>query len=94
MKLRYTGRAKEELEISLAWYERQRKGLGHDFLSCIEVAVQSIIKNPEMYRVYYSNFHGCVVRRFPFVIFYTLEETEIVVHSIFDSRRDTASKPA
>ena len=93
MKLRYTGRAKDDLDVSLAWYERQRIGLGHEFLACIEVAGQSIMKNPEMYRLYYSNFHGCVVRRFPFVIFYTIEETEIIVHSIFDCRRDAVSRP-
>jgi len=93
MKLRYTSSAKEDLEISMAWYERQRTGLGHEFLACVEASGQSIMKSPEMYRLYYSNFHGCVVRRFPFVIFYTIEATEIVVHSIFDSRRDVVSRP-
>ena len=38
MKLRYTSRAKDELEIVLVWYERQRKGLGCEFLACVEVA--------------------------------------------------------
>ena len=93
MKLRYTSRAKDDLEISMAWYERQRKGLGHEFLSCVEAASQSMAKNPEMYRLYYSNFHGCVVRRFPYVIFYTIEDTEIIVHSIFDSRRQIENRP-
>jgi plasmid stabilization system protein ParE len=92
MKLRYTSRAKDDLDVSLAWYERQLIGLGHEFLACVEVAGRSIMKNPKMYRQYYFNFHGCVVRRFPFVIFYTIEETEIVVHSVFDSRRDTVSR--
>jgi len=94
MKLFYTDQAKEDLENSLAWYERQKIGLGQEFLTCIEVAIQSIKKNPHMYRLYYSVFHGCVVRRFPFVIFYTIEENEIVVHSIFDSRRNIENRPS
>jgi len=49
--------------------------------------------NPEMYQVYYASFHGCVVRRFPFLIFYTIEAKDIVVHSIFDSRQSTETKP-
>ena len=94
MKLRYTSRAKDELEIVLVWYERQRKGLGCEFLACVEVAIQFIIENPRMYRTYYSIFHGCVIRRFPFLIFYTIEDKEIVVHSIFDSRRNSENRPS
>lgn len=93
MKLQYTRRAKDDLELAYAWYERQYKGLGGEFLNCIETAIQSIMANPLIYQLYYDNFHGCVVRRFPFVIFYTIEGKEIVVHSIFDSRQDTESRP-
>ncbi len=71
MRLRYTTKSKEDLGIAMAWYEKQRRGLGFGFLDCVEVAVKSILDNPKMYRVYYSHFRGCVVRRFPFSIFYT-----------------------
>lgn len=93
MKLRYTTRAKDELESALVWYEKQRKGLGLEFLDCIEAATQSIKENPNMYRIYYSVFHGCVIRRFPFLIFYTIEDKEIIIHSIFDSRQCIEHRP-
>jgi len=93
MKLQYTSRAKDDLELAYVWYERQRKGLGGEFLNCIEAAIQSIMENPLIYQLYYANFHGCVVRRFPFLIFYTIEDKAIVIHSIFDSRQDTESRP-
>ena len=93
MKLLYTTRARDDLELAFAWYERQRRGLGYDFLDCVETAVKSIIENPEMYRVVYSAFRGCVIRRFPFSVFYTIEDTDIVVHSIFDNRQDPAKRP-
>ena len=93
MKLRYTDRAKDDVELAFAWYERQRRGLGFEFLDCVEVAVKSIIENPEMYMDCYLNFRGCVVRRFPFSVFYTVEESEIVVHSVFDNRQDPKKKP-
>lgn len=88
MKLRYTDRAKDDVEIAFAWYERQRRGLGFEFLDCVESAVKSIIENPKMYRTDYLNFRGCMIRRFPFSVFYTVEESEIVVHSVFDNRQD------
>ena len=93
MKLRYTDRAMDDVELAFAWYERQRRGLGYEFLDCVEVAVKSIIENPEMYRVRYLNFRSCLVRRFPFSVFYTIEEIEIVVHSVFDNRQDPEKTP-
>ena len=93
MKLRYTDRAKDDLELAFAWYERQRKGLGFEFLDCVENAVKSILDNPEMYRIYYSVFRGCVVRRFPFSVYYSIENNEIVVHSVFDNRQDPEKRP-
>ena len=93
MKLRYTDRAKDDIELAFAWYERQRRGLGFEFLDCIEIAVMSILDNPDIYRAYYSIFRGCVIRRFPFSVFYTIEDTEIVVHSVFDNRQDPEKRP-
>lgn len=93
MKLRYTDRAKDDVELAFTWYERQRRGLGFEFLDCVEIAVKSILENPGMYRTYYSTFRGYVIRRFPFSVFYTVEDTEIVVHSVFNNRQDPVKKP-
>ena len=56
MKLRYTSRAIDDIELSFVWYERQRKGLGLQFLDCVETAIKTIQENPELYRVYYARF--------------------------------------
>jgi toxin ParE1/3/4 len=93
MKMRYTERSKEDLDIAMAWYEKQRRGLGFEFLDCVEVAIKSIAQSPELYRKYYSQFRGCLVRRFPFIIFYSIEGDEIIVHSVFDSRQDPQKRP-
>ncbi len=93
MKLRYTERAKDDVELAFAWYEKQRRGLGFEFLDCVEITVKSILENPEIYRIYYSIFRGCVIRRFPFSVFYTVEGTEIVVHSVFGNRQDPEKRP-
>ncbi len=89
MRLRYTDRSENDLESAFEWYEMQRRGLGFEFLDCVEAALQNIISNPEMYQIRYSCFRGCVIRRFPFSIFYTIEPDEIVIHSVFDNRQDT-----
>lgn len=93
MKLRYTDRAKDDLELAFVWYERQRRGLGFEFLDCVEISVKLILENPRLYRTLYLEFKGCVIRRFPFSIFYSIEKKEIVIHSVFDNRQDPRTRP-
>ena len=93
MKLFYTDRARDDIELALLWYERQRRGLGFDFLDCVEVALQSVTRNPEMCQMHYLNFRGYVIKKFPFTIFYTVEINEIVVHSVFNNRQNPRRRP-
>lgn len=48
MRLRYTNRSKDDVKLAFTWYERQRKGLGFEFLDCVEATLQKIINNPEI----------------------------------------------
>lgn len=93
MTVRYTDRAKDDLEFVFDWYEIQRRGLGFEFLDCIEIAIKGIMTFPQMYQVGYSNFRRCVIRKFPFTIFYTVEDDAIVIHSVFDNRQDPIKRP-
>ena len=93
MILRYTDRSKDDVELAFKWYEKQRRGLGFEFLDCIEVSLNNIRSFPEMYKILYACFRGCVIRRFPFSIFYTIEGNEIVIHSVFDNRQNPEKRP-
>jgi len=92
-KLRYTSRAAEDLRIAFEWYERQRRGLGLEFLDCIEAAFEIIQQNPKLYAERHDDFRRTLVRRFPFSIFYSIEEKQIIVHAVFDNRQDPALLP-
>ncbi len=93
MITRYTDRALTEIDLGILWYEEQKRGLGSDFLDCVEAAVKNISKNPKMYQKRYSHFRGCPIRRFPYSIFYTIENFEIIIHSVFDNRQDPQKRP-
>jgi len=49
MRLRYTDRAKDDLDIAFQWYEGQRHGLGFDFLDCVEATIETILQMPKLY---------------------------------------------
>ena len=93
MRLRYTQRAKNDIEFTFEWYEKQRRGLGFEFLDCIEIAIKGLLSFPEMYQLCYLNFRRCVIRRFPFSVFYPIEDKEIIIHSVFDNRQDPKKLP-
>jgi toxin ParE1/3/4 len=93
VKIWYTDRSKDDLETAFVWYERQRRGLGFEFLDCVEAAIQGIRTHPEMYPVRYREIRGCPLRRFPFSIFYSLESPGVVLHSVFHSRQDPQKMP-
>jgi len=47
MILRYTDRSKDDVELAFAWYEKQRRGLGFDFLDSVEMSLNNILAFPE-----------------------------------------------
>jgi len=93
MRIRYTSRAGNDLDIAFEWYEGQRRGLGFDFLDCVEVTIETIQQMPKLYAEHHEHFRRALVRRFPFSIFYTIEGKEIIVHAIFDNRQDPILLP-
>ena len=93
MRLSYTSRAKDDLEIAFAWYEEQRHWLGFEFLDCVEAAIDTIVQMPKLYPKQHKSFRRALVRRFPFSVFYTIEGKEVVVHAVFDNRQDPVRLP-
>lgn len=93
MNLYYTDRAKNDIELAFEWYEKQRKGLGTEFLDSIDTALNNVLSYPDMYQVAYFDFRRCVIGRFPFSIFYIVEKDSIIIHAVFDNRQDPIRQP-
>jgi len=87
MKLCYTSKARLDVECAFAWYEKQRRGLGSEFLTCIEATLNNVQAYPEMYENIYANFRRASIRRFPFSVFYSIEKEVIIIHAVFDNRQ-------
>jgi plasmid stabilization system protein ParE len=47
MKLLYTERANDDIDLAISWYGRQSPGLGLIFLDLLKQAVSRIIDNPK-----------------------------------------------
>lgn len=80
--------AEADLVNARDWYERQRAGLGAEFLLCVEEVIERIGRTPEMYAVVYQDIRRALTRRFPYAIYYRVEGNEVVVVGVFHARRD------
>ncbi len=80
--------AEIELQEAFSWYETQSKGLGLEFVRSIDASLSSIIRSPIMYAVIYRNIHRTLIRKFPFEIFYLIEQNKIIVIAFFHAKRN------
>ncbi len=92
MRLLYTVRAKHDLDVAFTWYEEQRRGLGFEFLDCVEALIETILYMPSA-GFSYHQFKRALVRRFPFSVFYTIEDDQLIIHAVFDNRQDPDKLP-
>lgn len=87
-KLIIAEEAQQDIGQAYAWYEKQRVGLGEEYLSCVEACIEYISRTPESCSVVYRNFRRGLVRRFPFAVFYEFENGIVTVYSVFHNSRD------
>jgi len=79
---------REELEEAYNWYESQQPELGDDFIDCVDEILNRICQIPESFPVVYRDVRRAVVRRFPYVVYYRIVSSRVVVTAIFHGRRD------
>lgn len=79
--------AEQEMLEAAGYYESQATGLGTDFLSEAERAVNSIAELPLTWPVIEGELRRRLVRRFPFGILYRIEPEEIVIVAVAHLRR-------
>ena len=80
--------AEAELEDAYLWYEQQIVGLGSQFLLSVDAAINSIRRNPHQYPVVYKNMHRALTRRFPYQIFFTINDMHVVIIAVFHGMRN------
>jgi toxin ParE1/3/4 len=86
----WTRDAAADFQEARAWYADVRPELGERFTSAVEAAVKTIAEHSTQFPVVYRNRRRAGVRRFPYGIFFEIQDNRIVVLACFHGRRDPA----
>ena len=84
----WTPEANEDLLEARAWYDNIRPELGGRFALAVEVTVEALAEHPLQFPVVYRSRRRAGVRRFPYGIFFEVQDNRIVVIACFHCRRN------
>jgi len=65
-----------------SWYESEQFGLGKRFLIEIENVIIYFRTNPLLYRKIYKNIRRSLLHKFPYGIYFIVEETSVQIISV------------
>jgi hypothetical protein len=80
--------AEEELNSAVVWYEKQRRGLGNYFLIHVTACFSDIERNPNQYALVYKEIRMAVLRRFPYSVYYLVDDKTIRIIGILHHKRN------
>jgi hypothetical protein len=88
MNVRFLQIAKLELDDAVSYYNRERPGLGYEFLWEVFFAIDRIKQFPQAWPVFYQKTRRCLIRRFPYGIIYILENDLVLIFAIAHLHRE------
>ena len=79
-----------DLRKAKKWYSEEREELGEEFKAEVNKEIDYIGEYPEHYQRKYKELRQSLVTRFPYAIFYLVEESKkrIVIFGILHTRRN------
>lgn len=93
MNLRFSPDARSDLTAAYDWYNRQRLGLGEDFLQAVQARVAAVAEWPLQFPMLETkserHFRYSLVRRFPYRIVFEIQRDDtVIVLAVAHTSRD------
>ena len=87
MQVRITEPAEIDLEQGYLFYEQQQTGLGTYFLDALYTDIDSLIFYAGIHLKLWGSYR-LLSKRFPFAIYYSIDEDTVLVMAVLDCRRN------
>ena len=90
MKIRLLDAAYQDLMEGFEFYEKQKNNLGGYFLDSLFSDVDSLLIYAGIHPIYFKAYHRMLSKRFPFAIYYRIDDSNIMVYAVLDCRSNPA----
>jgi plasmid stabilization system protein ParE len=79
--------AKSDLAHAYDWYEESTPGRGEAFLFAFNACISTIERLPRIFSEVHAGARRALLRKFPYKIFYRIQEDVIVVLAVIHTAR-------
>lgn len=86
MKIKILSSAVDDLYVGRLFYEKQGEGLGDYFFDSLFSDIDSLLLYAGIHQKVFG-YHRLLSKRFPYAVYYTLEQDLIIVRRVLDLRR-------
>ena len=90
-RVEVTSEVERDVVTAFSWYERERRGLGHEFLRAFDAAIQRAARRPFHHPRIGSLTRKIVMRRFPYLVYYMPMSDRVLVVAVFHAHRDASN---
>ena len=82
--------ALQDIRDASEWYNFKAKGLGNEFKKQVISQVNTLKKNPAIYAIRYADVRCLLIKNYPFLVHFTIDETHslVKVFAVFHTSRN------
>jgi toxin ParE1/3/4 len=93
-KIVFEPRSIFDIQDAIDYYDSKQLGLGEYFFHTLEEHIEVITKSP-FFQVKYKDYQGLPIKKFPFIIFYFIDEEKKTVYivSVFNTSLNPQKYP-
>ena len=83
--------AEADIIAAAVWYEQRSPGLGWEFDRVVDACLAEVSRNPMRFPAVRKNARRALLRRFPFGVFFVVDEQSVRVIACLHARQDPAA---
>jgi hypothetical protein len=76
-KLKIDAGALQDIQEATDWYNGQSGGLGSRFQKQVKLQINKLRNNPGIYGIRYADVRSVLVKKFPFLIHFIVDDTNL-----------------
>ena len=80
--------AKQDIREARGWYRKISPVLADDFLRAVDDAIKLASERPLAFQRVHRTFRRVLLHRFPYALFYDVQEQAIIVVAVLHQARD------